>query len=754
MKIKVATTFSFRSDSKDGTNGERFVSSALTFQPDDSAELSEEGCLCGTEEEAVDNKCPGRDICMRLSSASKEEVCKLKAPRFMIIGKPCSGKSTLAKQLCEQFNCELVNATDLIEYHLTKPTSFGITIDELLRSGHDLDDQLVLEILKEKLQSPECVRNGFVLDGLPTYSEKALSIEKQLDFILSLENGPVYLIEIQITDEALRSRWEEMRIDFLDGRLYPKESYESLDSEGQPKSPGSKYTGHPDFPRVTDVVKSRLMIRHEELPESLDKHFRFYRAKVAGHLGDFLQNYDDNSVINVDGHVSPTERLQETLSKLSKLCHTSNSDALQVKVAPSLLKSLLDARDVFQGKPPRIVMVGKPCTGKTTLAKMLCSAWACRYVNASELISRHIQEGTGRGLEIRFLLQKGEDLSDSMVFNIVNEELQSSECRQSGYILDGIPTYSEKLLRVPTQLEFLARIYPPPTFWVFIDITDPELKARWETVRIDHSTGELYSYLNYDDSVKEPTGRCDFPLIDEETRDRLLTRHEELPENLKLHFQFYNEHVAELLEKFLNRFKPSSVIRLNGALCPVELGQELVNRMQNASCTVQCCTIPAEAPLRTSSSTERDTSETPILDYLTNVKSIWKNNPPRLVILGKHCTGKTTLSKMLCKAWGCCYVNVSELITRQLKEKSDRGLELPKLLQQGEDLPDLLVFSIVAEELQSPECRDKGYILDGLPTCSETLHQVPTQLEYLTQICPEPFFWVNIDVCAIYYRNV
>ncbi|KER18570.1 hypothetical protein T265_15972, partial [Opisthorchis viverrini] len=65
-------------------------------------------------------------------------------------------------------------------------------------------------------------------------------------------------------------------------------------------------------------------------------------------------------------------------------------------------------------------------------------------------------------------MQRGEDLSDILVFNIVNEALQSPECKEKGYILDGMPNYSEKLLTIPTQLEFLARVYPEPAYWVLI----------------------------------------------------------------------------------------------------------------------------------------------------------------------------------------------------------------------------------------------------------------------------------------------
>ncbi|KAG5444380.1 hypothetical protein CSKR_103003 [Clonorchis sinensis] len=741
MKIKVATTFSFRTDSKDGQNEERFISSALTFEPNEECTVEGGHCQCGTDYEEDDNPCPVREACIgHVSDDQTSEPNKTTVPRFMIIGKPCTGKTTLAKQLCNQFGCELVNASELVQYHLSRPTEQGILIDETMRGGNDLSDEMVLAIIKTKLESEQCKQNGYVIDGIPTHSERSMTIEEQLDYIFSLENGPTHLIEIQISNEDLRTRWEDIRIDHLDGKLYPKPSYDA--STPTFKSPIPSPDGHPDFPKISDATKSRLLTRHEELPENLDKHFQFYDEKVGGKVEGFLAKHDQKSVITVDGRTTPSERFYETMTKLGELPKQINPDDVVIQTDPAILEAFSEGRAAFGENPPRIIMVGKPSTGKTTLAKMLSQAWGCLYLNASELITRHIEEKSGRGLEVISIMQSGEDLSDILVFNIINEALQSPECKEKGYILDGMPNYSEKLLTIPTQLEFLARVYPEPAYWVLIDIPDPELRARWEAVRIDHATGKLYPKASYDVAT-EPTGHCDFPVIDEEMKKRLLIRHEELPENVELSFRFYNEHVEQPLDKFIKSLDPATVIRLDGTQCPKELGKELLLKLND---------MPLHQEQRRRSipvgSIQRDTTTTDsdIPAEFTAAKQLWQGKPPRLVMVGKPCTGKTLLAKKLCTAWGCRYINASELIAQHLEAGTGRGQQILKILQAGEDLSDIMVFNLLNEAIQSPECRTSGYILDGLPNYSQQLLNISTQLEFLARLYPAPYYWVDFDI--------
>ncbi|CAL8073381.1 unnamed protein product [Calicophoron daubneyi] len=958
MKIKVVTTFSYRADNKDGQNGERFISSALTVESDvvaaqqpqqaidyqPNAQLkgptvSPDGAQpspsppsvtqgSGSPHELYPKGSEGKPEISNEKPLPKDfgKVSLLKAPRFMVIGKPCTGKTTLARQLCAQFNCELVNASDLIEYHLSHGTDYGKKIEDTLKDGHDLDDELVLSILRDKLMSPECVNNGYVIDGIPTHSEGALSIEKQLELIFSLDNGPNYLIDIQISNDALRDRWEEMRIDYESGAMYPKESY--ITDEERASSPPMKYYGHPDFPKVEDETRERLLIRHEELPENLEKHFKFYDSKVQTKVDDFLAKYDPNSVISVDGRVSPTERFEETMSKLQKASTRSAFKLVQPPPAPapavtsslslsrgshqdqssrsrteessltissiplpapevpsdgktaypesagrmswaagfrhllseSVIRISFDAdKTVWQGRTPRLVLLGKPCTGKTPLARFLCNAWECSYLNATNLINEHLAKHTPKGGEILKILQDGKDLSDSCVLELLTDQLKSTECRAYGYVLDGLPTYSEKQLTVSQQIDFLGSLEPEPYFFVVIEIPDEDLRKRWGSVRIDYATGRLYTGAFY----AEPgnvSDSCDFPKLDEPISNRLITRIEEVPENLDKHFEFYNQRVNNELEAFLSRLPEGTVIRLDGRLCPSALGEALITKLRLVvqqfglkaatlkqepafvrhlssqgsglisgteqflssypvvdpySSTAHCPVLSTETGVTTTQGKQSDSikkdgspenpprilsadstgrdqfsvsypsllepkkspSNLPSMSTNTSnvcpdhkgcaaggyrmgdtcpqcginisdckLSDLWENGPPRIMITGKPCTGKSGLAKMICETWDCVLADGTSFIREHIEKNDDYGQKVTAILREGGSLPDELITSILKDALESRDFQTKGFVIDDCPMYDRRHLTVPKQLEFLDILGIRPNYIVSIDV--------
>ncbi|VDP69264.1 unnamed protein product [Echinostoma caproni] len=585
MKIKVATSFSYRSDSRDGA--ERYISSAVTIEPDDDQSVEEyddERALETTYTTNLTEKpClpSGQELTKKFSDVALPE------PRFMIIGKPCTGKTTLAKQLCKQFGCELVNATELIEENLRNQTEIGRTIQNIMVDGRDLDDEIVLRMLAEKLQSPNCIKNGYVLDGIPTHSENALSIERQLDFICALENPPVYVLDIKITNEELRGRWEDMKIDYKDGHLYPKESY---DFNAQSLRPGSPV--HPDFPLVDSDINERLLTRHEEISENLDQHFAFYDSKVQNKVDDFMSRYDPSSVISLDGHISPTERFEVTMNRLKTISNQSqdgtdtrsrtpvmNSERLQI--TDSMKASFKADKTLWIGHAPRLVVFGRPGIKKRILVKALCDTWDCEYVNVADIIQHQVVAKTPRGLEIISILSQGEQLPDEFLIEFLMERLSSPDCRQNGYIIEGLPTYGEDALSIKKQIEFLEQLYPEPYFWVVIRAPETgSLQARPTSFSSDICPGT-------------PDYSCELSSLDEEIKRRLLVRREELPENLETLTRFYKERVEEPLGEFISRCAPKSVIWLDGTLSPYDLGLALIAAIR---ATIDECGLKASAP--------------------------------------------------------------------------------------------------------------------------------------------------------------
>ena len=74
-------------------------------------------------------------------------------------------------------------------------------------------DETVMELVKERLSQPDCMINGWILDGCPT-SEEQISKLKDLGF------GPQIVIELDLSDALVYEKLEQKRFDPQEGKFY------------------------------------------------------------------------------------------------------------------------------------------------------------------------------------------------------------------------------------------------------------------------------------------------------------------------------------------------------------------------------------------------------------------------------------------------------------------------------------------------------------------------------------------------------
>ncbi len=122
---------------------------------------------------------------------------------IMLIGAPGSGKGTQAKKLKETLGYAHISTGDLLRAAVKQGTELGKQAKSFMDQGHLVPDELVINLLKEAIVTPEAEK-GFILDGFPRTAVQAdaLDAEVSLDKVIYLK-VPFELIEERVTGRRM-----------------------------------------------------------------------------------------------------------------------------------------------------------------------------------------------------------------------------------------------------------------------------------------------------------------------------------------------------------------------------------------------------------------------------------------------------------------------------------------------------------------------------------------------------------------------
>ena len=99
---------------------------------------------------------------------------------------------------------------------------------------------------------------------------------------------------------------------------------------------------------------------------------------------------------------------------------------------------------------------------------------------------------------------------------------------------------------------------------------------------------------------------------------------------------------------------------------------------------------------------------------------------PKLVIFGRQGSGKGTQGDFLASHYGLVHLSTGAVLRQAVRAGTPLGRAVGALLHDGRLVPDELITMVVAAELDRPEIRRRGFLLDGFP---RTLAQTNALLE-------------------------
>lgn len=193
--------------------------------------------------------------------------------RLIFLGPPGSGKGTYSSRISAKKGWAHISTGDLLRENVKNQTDTGIKAKKYMDEGGLVPDEIVIDMLNERLQKDDC-KEGFILDGFPRTVAQADALEKitSIDIVINLKMPPEVVSEKILARRTCENCGDLYNV--ADIRFGPNNEYHlppmSPRVEGKCDKCGGNLVSRSDETR--EVIENRLNV-YAEQTEPLIKHY-------------------------------------------------------------------------------------------------------------------------------------------------------------------------------------------------------------------------------------------------------------------------------------------------------------------------------------------------------------------------------------------------------------------------------------------------------------------------------------------------
>lgn len=208
---------------------------------------------------------------------------------LVLLGAPGAGKGTQAEVIKQKTGMYILSTGNLLREAVKEESEIGKRVKVILDEGHLAPDDLVIDLVSNKIKSPECA-NGVIFDGFP---RTVIQAEK-LDELVKIDEA----IVIDVPDEDIIDRMSQRRT-----------------------CPECQATYHlkvlpPKVEGICDKCGAKLYTRSDDEPSVVKERLEVFHQKTEP-----IINYYGKSgrVVRIDGTQAPEDVTKDILSVVEEI---------------------------------------------------------------------------------------------------------------------------------------------------------------------------------------------------------------------------------------------------------------------------------------------------------------------------------------------------------------------------------------------------------------------------------------------------
>ena len=117
--------------------------------------------------------------------------------KIVLLGSPGSGKGTIAGYLQKEYDFYHLSTGDMLRSEVDRQTDMGVQVEMILKKGELVNDQLMLEMIKNYID-----KDLLLLDGFPRTYEQA----KMLSDCVKIDHAIHLQVSVAVTTKRLLGR--------------------------------------------------------------------------------------------------------------------------------------------------------------------------------------------------------------------------------------------------------------------------------------------------------------------------------------------------------------------------------------------------------------------------------------------------------------------------------------------------------------------------------------------------------------------